>query len=226
MYTSHLHKETHQTSPGVRLWQRWTVATTLGELAGFAVPAVVGPLVLALGLGDLVFFMAVVIAGAFEGAILGSFQWGVLKRYFPTMPRFKWALATAGAAVLAYLAAMIPNNLGDLSRFSWLVLALGAIALGLIFLFSMGFFQWLVLRRYLSHSAHWITANAIAWPLGVLIPVVGIMLVPDGSTIIVFVVAGIGCGVLMGLVVGAITGWELIKLWHNNLPANELRQEV
>jgi hypothetical protein len=52
------------------------------------------------------------------------------------------------------------------------------------------------------------------------------MLVPDGSATLVFVVVGIGCGVLMGLVVGAITGWELITLWRNNLSAGELNQEV
>jgi hypothetical protein len=226
MYTTHLHKNTHQTSPDVRLWQRWTLATALGELLGFAVPALVGPLALALNLDDLFFSIAVVIAGAFEGAILGSFQWWVLKRYLPNMTRFEWALATALAAVLAYSAAMVATNVGDLSRFNWLILALGASVLGVIFLLSMGFFQWLVLRRYLPHSGHWITANAIAWPLGVLIPVVGIMLVPDGSATLVFVVVGIGCGVLMGLVVGAITGWELITLWRNNLSAGELNQEV
>ncbi|HEX2914472.1 MAG TPA: hypothetical protein VH186_26970 [Chloroflexia bacterium] len=204
-----------------QLWLRWIVATLIGELAGFTVPAIVGPLAYALDLPDLVFVIAIILAGAVEGAILGACQWSVLRRYFPGMRWYQWVSATAGAAVVAYFALMLPNNIGDLARFDWWVLVAGGIILGLLFLLSMGLFQWLVLRRYLPGSVHWITASALAWPLGVLIPVVGIMLVPDNAPTPVFIVVGIVCGLLMGVTVGAITGWMLAELYRKHLPVRK-----
>ena len=220
MSVIHYQKKSRLATVNGGLWLYWTAATTLGELVGFTVPALVGPLAIAFGASDLSFFVTVITAGAFEGAILGSFQWIVLKHYFPKMSWAEWSLATALAAVFAYFAGLTPSSVGDISQLNWLVLALGALMLSLIFLFSMGFFQWLVLRRYLIGSAHWITANLIAWPLGVLIPVTGIMLVPDGSPTVVFVFVGIDCGFLMGLTVGAITGWVLVKIYQKQSGAN------
>ena len=58
----------------------------------------------------------------------------------------------------------------------------------------------------------WIAANAIAWPLGAMIPTITIMLAPDNSLVWAFGAAGLTGGVLMGAFVGVITGFFLIRL--------------
>ena len=63
-----------------------------------------------------------------------------------------------------------------------------------------------------SQCERWVLANAIAWPLGVAVPFVGLALVPDGSPAAVWAAVGIVSGVLMGAVVGAITGIALVWL--------------
>ena len=47
-------------SVGWGLWRRWVLATTIGELVGFAVPAGVGALALLLRLPDAVLFGLIV----------------------------------------------------------------------------------------------------------------------------------------------------------------------
>ncbi|MEV4079952.1 hypothetical protein ACGFJC_53865 [Nonomuraea fuscirosea] len=62
------------TSSSWRLWWRWTRAATLGEIAGFAVPAVTGVWVAAQGwemlggIAPLVRTALIVMAGAVEGS--------------------------------------------------------------------------------------------------------------------------------------------------------------
>jgi hypothetical protein len=197
----------HRGSQG--LWVRWVLAMTIGELVGFAIPVAVGAGAWSLGLSDLAIAILVTLAGAGEGAVLGFAQWLAL-RHTLAIERRDWVLATGLAAVVAYAIGMLPSNLGDLSRFnSALLIGVGAV-LGVIFLVSIGFAQWLVLRWAVPHAAWWIVANAVAWPLGVAVPVVGLALVPDNAPPVVWIVTGIVCGVLMGVVVGALTGIALI----------------
>ena len=59
-------------------------------------------------------------------------------------------------------------------------------------------------------------ANAVAWPLGVAMPFILLALVPDASPFWVWAVAGIASGVLMGLIVGAMTGLVLVRLRRIN----------
>src|SRR4029453_15417888 len=53
---------------------RWTLAVTLGETVGFAVPAAGGAGKTAAGWGSLPILIAMVLAGAVEGAVLGTAQ--------------------------------------------------------------------------------------------------------------------------------------------------------
>ena len=59
-------------------------------------------------------------------------------------------------------------------------------------------------------------ASAVAWPLGVAVPFIGLTAIPDGSPVIVIVGTGILCGMLMGVVVGAVTGAAFVWLLDKN----------
>jgi hypothetical protein len=52
-------------------YRRWVAATTLGELVGFIIPALVGAAVTAAGLRHAFTVVAMVLAGTGEGAVLG-----------------------------------------------------------------------------------------------------------------------------------------------------------
>jgi hypothetical protein len=198
------HRYAHQ-----GLWGRWVLAMTIGELVGFAIPAIVGTAAWSLGMSDLAIAILVSLAGAGEGAVLGFAQWLALRRVL-AIDRRDWVLATTLAAVVAYMIGMLPSNLGDLTRFNTAILIGAGLVLGIVFLVSIGFAQWLILRRRIPNAAWWIPANAIAWPLGVAVPVGGLALVPDGAPAVAWIVTGIACGVAMGAVVGALTGIVLV----------------
>jgi hypothetical protein len=190
---------------------------TVGELIGFAIPAIVGYAAFAVGFSENVIWSLVIIAGAGEGAVLGYAQWLALRRYLPNLSRNAWVLATTLAAIIAYALALLMTTLGERLASAdpgMMILAFGVI--GLAFVLTMGGAQWFVLRKHLRGAGWWIPANAIAWPLGVLIPVLTITLVPDASPALYFIFAGILGGVLMGLAVGCITGIAVVWLLRKN----------
>jgi hypothetical protein len=195
-----------------RLWRDWTVAVMLGELLGFALPALAGTAAWQLGAPQSVLYTALVIAGLGEGAVLGWFQARVLGKQLAGFSRRDWIALTAGAAGFAWILGLGISRLGQ-----WeggpIALRIGLAALiGVIFLLTMGGAQWIVLRRHVTHAGRWILANAVAWPIGVAIPVLAMALVPDAAPVAAFVATGIGSGIVMGLVVGMITGAFLVRL--------------
>ncbi len=203
---------------GRNLWRRWTLYMAAGELIGFAAPALLVPLALSLGASDFFVGLVMLVAGALEGACLGMAQWLVLCDYLPRLYRWEWTLATAAGAVMAYLLALALNLLRDLADFTaapfWILLAA---ALLLAFVLSLGFCQWLVLRPHIPNAAWWMPVNAVAWPLGVAVPVTALALIPDSSPLGLVILTGIVSGVLMGLLVGALTGLALVRLLRPNI---------
>lgn len=208
------------------MWWRWVLATAVGEFVGFAVPAAVGAgaawtiekMVGSVAALAMLNVMVMVLAGVVEGAVLGFAQWLVLRRYIQNMARREWVLATALAAGVAWTIGMLPSTLGDLATLIPMVLVGGAVLLGAVFVASIGFAQWLVLRRYIQNAGWWVLANAVAWPLGVAVPFIGLAMVPEGAHVVVWVVVGVVSGLLMGVVVGAITGMALVWLLRTHLP--------
>lgn len=102
-------------------------------------------------------------------------QWLLLRRHLSKA--YWWAIALI---VLFYLEELIGSEallLIELRRFGdseWLSL-LPNLVRGLIFGFLVGLPQWLLLRRSLGHAVqtgHWIWISAIAWMMGLGLPIV------------------------------------------------------
>lgn len=203
---------------GRALWVRWAGFTALGELVGFAAPALAGVLItravsgLEGAAGPLLTLLVLVVAGSFEGAALGYAQWLVLRRVIPAITWRAWTGATAGAGVLAWLLGMLPNTLQDAAG-----LGLGAL-IGLwvlvapVILFSIGVAQWLVLRRHVARAWRWVPANALGWLLGLAATFAGAALIDAAMPAALAVAIGVASGVLMGLVVGLVTGALLVRI--------------
>jgi hypothetical protein len=83
------------------------------EFLGFAVPALVGvstahsPTALSLP--------ALLVAGAFEGALLGFGQARALRLALPNLPTRSWIISIAAAAAFAYLFGLSPSLIADSS---------------------------------------------------------------------------------------------------------------
>jgi len=214
--------ETRGSSPkrrdGWALWRRWMVATTLGEFAGFAIPAAIGPIAVRVldGLGrtaaPLAMLGLMALAGMVEGASLAFGQSLVLRRAIPGVNRRAWVLATAVAAGVAYVLGMTPNTIYDIfAPDTWVMIVL-AVLFGALILVSIGFAQYLVLRRAVRGAGRWVWVNAAAWLAGLPVPFVAMSLVPDASPVAVWIAAGVASGLLMGAVVAAVTGIGLVQL--------------
>jgi hypothetical protein len=194
------------------LWRRWTAAFTLGELLGFGVPALAGASLYLSGLPEgPLYRLILVLAGAGEGAVLGLATFLALRRSLPRLSAPIWIGGTSLAAALAWRIALIPTTFAAPPELTPGFIILAAL-LGALFLLSIGGVQWLELRRHVSRAGWWIVVNAIAWPLGVAIPVIALGLLPDGAPAALLALTGLGSGALMGAFVGGLTGLVLVRL--------------
>jgi deazaflavin-dependent oxidoreductase (nitroreductase family) len=193
-------------------WRRWVVATTLGELAGFAVPTAVWGAAAAAGLGDRAIALPVILAGACEGAVLGFAQSRALRRELPLLVPRRWIAATGGAAALAWTIGMMPSTFHE-ELSSWpapVLVALGAVGGGTALL-SIGVAQALILRHHVLHAVRWVAANAAGWLLGLPIVFAALALAPEDPPALRAAVA-IAAGAAMGFTVAAVTGRALVGL--------------
>ncbi len=200
-------------SLGPRALRRaWFRTVTLGEFVGFCVPAAVA--LLAFRQAPAVTLVAMVVAGAFEGAALGAAQAHVLKRELLGFSRADWVMATSVAAALAWLLGMLPSTLHDVWK-DWPLTATVpvAVVLGSLLLSSIGLAQWIVLRRHVARAWPWVGATALAWCAGLLVflAVTTPIWRPGQSPLLVAAVGVLG-GLGMAATMAWVTGWFLARI--------------
>ena len=206
------------TRPGGALrratYRRWVIATAIGELAGFTIPALAGTGVAAAGVQPAAALALMVAAGAGEGAVLGWAQSRALRRDLPGLSTRSWTAATAAGAAVAWLVGMLPSTLHDLLP-AGVLLAL-AVPGGLVLLATIGVAQWTVLRRHVPGALTWIPANALGWLAGLVVVFAAIGLAPSSPPLMVAcsVLGGLGMGLTVALVTGAflvrLLDWKMI----------------
>jgi hypothetical protein len=206
---------------GLPLWRAWLGWVTAGEIAGFAIPALVGSVMAtAPATAQLPGFLT---AGAAEGAILGYAQARVLRRALPGLSPLRWTVATSLGATLAWAAGMTPGYTWSYLEAAPLpVLVAGSVLLGSVLLFAIGVAQWLVLRHLLPRAGWWVPATAVAWLAGL----AGFAAVstplwrPDQPWPLTAAV-GVLAGAVMAAVMAAVTGVALVRLLAGQSPEPE-----
>jgi len=91
-----------------------------------------------------------------------------------------------------------------------------AFCMGLVLGPVLGFVQWLVLRRFVSHAALWMPANGVAWAFGMVVIFTGIDPAISGGfgfLSVAIVALTLACA---GAVVGAIHGLALVWLLRSS----------
>jgi hypothetical protein len=194
---------------GMGFWRSWFVWVTLGETLGFCAPAFAGAVTAGGPAGLSV--AALLAAGAVEGAVLGWAQAHVLRRSLPGLPAARWVGATSAAAVVAYLIGLAPSTFDFTALPTWAQVVAGAIG-GTALLLSIGTAQWLVLRRFVAHAAHWIWITAVAWLAGLTaFMVITPPLWHEGQPLPVTILVGAFAGLVMAATVAAVSGVGLVR---------------
>ena len=152
----------------VPTWIGWTAATTVGLSLGTTVSTlVVGATARPLSplLGGIIFVLSY---GVLIGIVIGLAQCLAIPRRAARWNM--WILATPLGAGAGYaLASVVGEILGNTIDPSLnVVIGEGAIetASGAVVGLGIGFAQWLVLRRGLSHGRWWIVASVVGGALG------------------------------------------------------------
>ncbi len=155
------HQRFRQDDPRYR---RWVVATTCGELAGFAIPAIAGATATSVGVAQSTSMVLLVLAGVGEGTVLGWALSRMLRRELPRLGTGDWVGATAAGAAAAWTIGMLPSTLHAHLVELWpsMLIAFGALV-GVLLLASIGFAQWLVLRRHLDGVGYLDRGERMAW---------------------------------------------------------------
>ncbi len=202
------------------LRERWILACIAGEILGFGLfPVLLGSGVIyalsnqsqveqALGL-----YIASIFLGFAEGAVLASFQYTVLVRALPQLPRVLWVTATGFAAATAWALGMLQPTLDALLELpTWLSIVLWVVA-ALLVLPIIGVAQAYTLHRAsIRGGRHWIGYNVAAWLSGLPWTVVAPSLLPDDSPTWHFAIALVAGGVLMAISFAVVTSFGLGKL--------------
>lgn len=194
-----------------RFFVTWLWAVTLGESAGFLLPALVG--VATASAGGLSFPL-LMFAGVVEGAALGWSQWWVLRRRLPGVSGIRWIGFTAVAAAVAYGIGLLPSTFTFLWQPwpLWTQLGVGGV-LALALLGSIGVAQWLELRRRVVRAHRWIAVTALAWCLALAtFLLVATPLWHEGQSVGAAVVVGVVAGLAMAVVMAAVTGGAMTAL--------------
>ncbi|MFI5588423.1 hypothetical protein ACIA5G_25450 [Amycolatopsis sp. NPDC051758] len=190
----------------------WFFVVTIAEFVGFAIPATAGALTADRPVALTVPVM--LLAGALEGAALGSGQAWVLRRAIPALNRGHWVTATAVAAAFAYLIGLAPSTwASSLTGWPPLLLWPTVAAMGIALLLSIGFAQWLVLRQHVAGSVFWIATTAGAWLLGLAVFLgVAMPLWQPGQAVSTIVLIGAFGGFLMAATTSAVTAVAVRRL--------------
>src|SRR6266540_3222752 len=192
---------THDQASG--LWWRWTSWVTAGETVGFAIPALAGALTATAPAA--VSVPGLLLAGACEGAILGTAQAHVLHHVLPSVPRRAWIGATSAGAVIAWFLGLLPSALADaVSGWPVPVLVAAGVVLGTALLLTIGVAQWTVLRHRVDHAWRWIAITAVGWLAGLTaFMVVAPPLWHEGQSVAVTAAVGGAAGFVMAATVAA-----------------------
>ncbi len=207
-------------------WLRWVGANGLAEafalgLVGIGATtvveqALVNPTFLSISAG----FLAVSLAGALAGLVLGWAQWTVLRGCLPSIRALSWIAATTVGGVFSWLLAMAPTTVislmatdgGSPPEIGVAALLSVALAAGAASGAGLSTPQFFALRPHVHRAGWWIGANALAWMLVTPPYLISIEMLA-GSTSLPLVLLGVlGAAGVTGAVAGCIHGGVLVRL--------------
>ncbi|MCL2924898.1 MAG: hypothetical protein MGF17_09815, partial [Trichodesmium sp. MAG_R04] len=188
------------------LWFQWAFANSVGWFVGLFVFGVLDGVV-----ENTMGGFGPAVLGTVFGAVVGSFQWWVIRKRL-SQARW-WILATVlVSAILFSTSDVLSNAVSDVVSNTVIQVVVISSLIGLV----IGSAQWLVLRKQLSQSHWWILANI----LGIAATLFAIVyssrrFEPSSNWNFIFWFC------ISGIVYGVITGFALV--WLLRQPGNSVR---
>ncbi len=197
---------TNQKAVGWGFWLRWVLASVLGSAVGLAIG---GSASAAIGEG----FAGMGTVGVIFGALLGTTQWLVMRKYVALTGW--WALATA----FGYFLAGIVTEQWVFRQVPYSEVAVPFIvSFGAVGGIVGGTMQWLVLRKHVARAGWWVLASIVGLVVGMGIAVPVAMALGQTGGIEFMMVLGLG--ILFGVGVGVIPGAALVWLLRQSQSSN------
>ena len=215
--------ETDVRSDRATPYRRWIAACAVAETVGMT--TVAGAAVLADRASGPAALGVVVAGGLVEGTALGLAQSSVLARVVPVLSRARYLAATVVVAGLGWAAASAPSVVGaggTAERPPVLLVALGAVVLGLVLGVVLGAAQAYTLRRAVRHPWRWVTANAVAWPVAMALIFVGASMPDTGWSRVSVLGMGAITGAVAGAALGLVSGPFLPSLSGTSVPSRTI----
>jgi hypothetical protein len=207
-----------------RAWWKSCIVGTLLAVTVSALVSVVVSLYLAefrSGIYSVAAVELVAIAAVFEGALIGYFQWRVLRRVFPTMSSATWVGATMIAAAFGCVLSWVPTSFAltaaAAAKFGDVTLSFPAIAritleTGALVGLVWGVAQYAVLRLHAHQARGWILTNTLAWT-ATFMSLYFAAFLPDRTTSPAFhIILAAIAGVILGSFLGLLNGYVLVRL--------------
>ena len=188
-------------SAGFLFWLKWTVASILSLMLGWALTfAVILSLKAVFGVADEDAIASFILLPSI-GISIGLFQWFVLRPYIPRASW--WVLASlTGWAICLPLAQALFRVVNDAMDGAIKGSFVGIIQIT-VFGFLIGLAQWLVLRQHISKAGWWILTSIISLN-------VAFLLTTAGALVNIMEI------VLVGAVSGALSGLVLLFLMYHS----------
>lgn len=194
-------------------YRLWVAACAAAGTVGMAAAA--GAAVLADEMTGPAALGVVIAAGLVAGAALGLAQAPVLARVAPTSVRARYLAATLLVAGLGWAGASAPSVLGgggDAEQPPLLLVVPGAAAFGLVLGLVLGAAQAVTLRGAVRHPGRWVAANATAWPVAMVLVLLGATVPGAGWPAVSVFAVGALTGAVAGAVLGLVSGLFLPTL--------------
>lgn len=200
------------------MYRRWVLFCTIGELVGFGGIPVLGTAIalwvttgVDADLRAMILYLIAVTGGFGEGAVLAWFQLRVLGACLPRLNPKRWILATGTAASIAWMLGLLAPTLDDVFGLSAQIQLAIWIPGSVLILLSIGMAQAMVLRGIVARPQRWVVANALGWLLGLPWTFALPAMLPETAAVAIWVTTFVIAGVLMGLTVGLITGYMVVR---------------
>ena len=200
---------------------RWTALCAAAEAIGMTAAATAAKTSQALvgeptdGREAAIALSLVVGGGLVEGLALGGLQAAGLRRWLPELDRRRWLLVTTAVAGVGWALASVPAVMsapGDDSAPPWLLVTVGAMALGAVMGSLLGAVQATGLRGHVRHPWRWVTANAAAWAPAMTVIFLGASTPGSDWSGPSVAALGTATGLVAGACLGLVTGWFLPSL--------------
>lgn len=157
--------------------------------------------------------LLLLLGGVVEGAVLGWFQAYVLRDRLPGVSVTRWVGYTAAAAAVAWTLGLLPAATAAWQDWPAAAQIAGASAAAVILLVSIGFAQWIELRRHVAGAWRWIAGSAAAWVVGLAaFFAVSTPLWQPGQEQWLVAAIGVVAAVLMAFTMAVISGVVLVRI--------------